>query len=171
MILAMKNTMKRIINLSGVLFLFSLIIFTSQASAESKGTSNALISSSQKHQTIRYTERCLKYGDFYCKWHDWYNTIVDQPFYLHVNDVFIGKLILSRDNRLELSTPLSGIMMSRVTFGGRGVTVLPNTGSYNLGLGINSRMRNGLSFDTSVNFDLRDPSDMTFWLTLPAIRF
>ncbi|MDI6743559.1 MAG: hypothetical protein QMD11_12565 [Smithella sp.] len=129
------------------------------------------MSSHQKNHTIRPAVRSLDYGDFYRKWRDWYDSIVEKPFYLHVNDVFIGKLILSRDNRLEVSTPVSGTMMTRFTLGGRGVTVLPDTGRYNLGLGITTRMRNGLSFDSSVNFDLRDPSDVTFWLTLPAIRF
>jgi len=156
------------INLSGVLLVFLLIMITSQASAELKVTSDARMSSPQKNHTIR---PAVRGGEFFRDWHDWYYTIVDQPFYLHVNNIFIGKLILSRDNRLEVSTPVSGTMMTRVTLGGRGVTVLPDTGSYNLGLGITSRMRNGLSIDTSVNFDLRDPSDMTFWLTLPAIRF
>src|SRR3990170_8841779 len=109
--------MKRMISLSGVLLVFSLIIITSQASAELKVTSRALISSPQKNHTIRPAVRGLSYGEFFHDWHDWYHTIVDQPFYLHVNNVFIGKLILSRDNRLEVSTPVSGTMMTRVTFG------------------------------------------------------
>ena len=156
------------INLSGVLLVFLLIMITSQASAELKVTSDARMSSPQKNHTIR---PAVRGGEFFRDWHDWYYTIVDQPFYLHVNNIFIGKLILSRDNRLEVSTPVSGTMMTRVTFGSRGVTVLPDSGRYNLGLGITTRMRNGLSFDASVNFALRDPSDVTFWLTLPAIRF
>ncbi len=159
------------IYLLGLLLVLSLIMITSQASAESKVTSNALISSPQKSNPIRPAVKGLSYGEFFRGWHDWYYALVDKPFYLHVNDVFFGKMTLSRDNRLEISTPVSDTMMTRVTFGNRGVAVLQDTGRPNLGVGITSRMRNGLSFDTSVNFDLRDPSAVTFLLTLPAIRF
>jgi len=165
------KSMKRMISLSGLLLVCSLIMITSQASAEPKVTNDVLISSPLKSQTNRPAVKGLSYGEFFRGWHDWYHAIIDKPFNLQVNDVFIGKLIMSRDNRLEISTPVSDNMMTRVTFGNRGVSFLHDTGRPNLGLGITTRMRNGMSFDTSVNFDLRDPSDVTFLLTLPAIRF
>ena len=163
--------MKRMIILSGLLLIFSLIMITSQASAEPNVINNVVIGSHQKSQNNRPAAKGLSYGEFFRGWHDWYHSIVDKPFNLQVNDVFIGKLIMSRDNRLEISTPVSDNMMTRVTIGNRGVSVLHDTGRPNLGLGITTRMRNGMSFDTSVNFDLSDPSDVTFLLTLPAVRF
>lgn len=159
------------INLWGLLLVFSLTMIGSQASAEVKITSNTLINSPVRTHAARPAAKGIPYGEFFRDWHDWYSTIVDKPYYLRINDVFIGKMTLSRDNRLEISTPVSGSMATRVTFGNSGVTVLHDTGHPNMGLGITSRMQNGLSFDTSVNFDLRDPSDVTFWLTLPAVRF
>ena len=168
------NTMKcikRMIKLSGLLLIFSLIMITSQASAEPNVINSVLVGSPQKSQNNRPAAKGHNYGEFVRGWHDWYHAIVNKPFNLHVNDVFIGKLILSRDNRLEISTPVSDNMMTRVTFGNRGVSDLHDTGRPNLGLGITTRMRNGLSFDSSVNFDLSDTSDVTFLLTLPAIRF
>lgn len=166
-----KNSMKKMTSLLGVLLVFSLMMFTSRASAESRVTNNTLISSDLKNHTVRPPVRGLSYGEFFRDWHNWYHSIVDKPFYLHVNDVFIGKLTMSRDNRLVFSTPLSGSMMSHVTFGNSNVTFLQDTGRPNIGVGITRHMHNGLLFDTSVNFDLRDPSDVTVWVTLPAIRF
>lgn len=150
-----KNIMKKTISLLGLFLVFSLIMITSQASAESKVSGTSPIS----------------FGEFFRDWHDWSHKIVNKPFYLHLNDSFIGKLTLFRDNRLEISAPVSDTMTSRFTLGNRGVTVLHDSGHPNLALGITTRMRNGLSFDSSVNFDLNDPSDVTFLLTLPAIRF
>src|SRR3990172_5351072 len=144
--------MKRMINLLGLLLVFSLIIITSQASAEPKATSNALISSPLKNHSIRPAVRGLKYGEFFRGWHDWYHAIVDKPFNLQVNDVFIGKLIMSRDNRLEISTPVSDNMMTRVTIGNRGVSVLHDTGRPNLGLGVTTPKSKGMLFFTSVYF-------------------
>lgn len=158
-------------NLSTILLVLFLMMFTSQASAELKFTDNARMGSPQKNHALWPVVRSLDYGDLYREWRDWHEAVVEKPFYLHVNDVFIGKLTLSKNNKLEIITPISGAMMTRITFGGRGVSVLPDTGAYNLGLGVTTRMRNGLSIDTSVNFAIADPSDVTFWLTLPAIRF
>jgi hypothetical protein len=163
--------MRKMKNLLGLLLVFSLIIITSEASAESNITSNALMSTPLKHNSIKHTGRGNNYGEFFRGWHDWYYAIIDKPFNLHLNNVFIGKLIMSRDNRLEVRTQLSDNMTTRVTFENRGITRTQDTGHPNVGLGITRRMSNGLMFDTSVNFDLRDPSDVTFWLTLPAIRF
>lgn len=159
------------IGVSGILLVLSLMMITSQASAGMNGTNNTIMSSPQKNHAHRPAVKSLDYGDYYRDWRDWYEAVVEKPFYLHVNDVFLGKLTLSRNKRLEISTPVSGDMMTRITFGGRGVTVLPDRGGYNLGLGITTRMRNGLSIDASVNFVPSDPSDVTFWLTLPSIRF
>lgn len=150
--------MYRIFSLLRVFIVFSFIIIsTSLAYAESGLNKSAARG--------RYN------SEFYLEWNNWYKSIVEKPIYLQVNDVFIGKLTLSRDNRLEISTPVSDNLMTRFTIGDRGVTILPDTGSYNIGLGITKHMHNGLSFDTSVNFDIRNPSDVTYWLTLPAIRF
>ena len=71
--------MKRMISLSGVLVVFSLIIITSQASAELKVTSDARMSSPQKNHTIRPAVRSLDNSDFYRDWRDWYDTIVEKP--------------------------------------------------------------------------------------------
>ncbi len=157
--------------LSVLLIILSLIIISSQASAESNVTGNALLSTPLKSHSIKHTGRGSSYGEFFRGWHNWYYAIIDKPFNLHLNDVFIGKLIMSRDNRLEVRSQLSGNMTTRVTIENRGITNTQDAGHPNLGLGITRRMSNGLMFDTSVNFDLREPSGVTFWLTLPAIRF
>ena len=163
--------MKKIISLSGFLLVFSLIMITSQVSAESKVTGKALISSSLKNHTNKPAVRGLSYGEFFSDWNDWYYMIVDRPIYLSVNNVFIGKLTISRNNRLEVRTPVSGTMMTHVTLGRSGVSVLQDTRSPKVGLGITTRLSERFMFDTSVNFDLGDTSNVTYWLTLPAIRF
>lgn len=156
--------------LSGVLLVLSLMI-TSQASAELKVKDNVQMSNPQKNHTLRSAVKSLEYWDFYNDWRDWYESVVEKPLYLHVNDVFIGKLTLSRNNRLEISTPVSGAMMTRITFGRSDITVLPYREPYNLGIGVTTPLSQGLSIHTSVNFAPGDPSNVTFWLTLPAIRF
>lgn len=157
--------------LPGVLLVFSLIMITSQASAELKVIDDVRMSDPQKNHTLWPAVRSLEYWDFYHEWRDWYDAVTEKPFYLHVNDVFLGKLTLSRNNRLEISTPVSGAMMTRITFGTSDITALPHGERYNLGFGVTTPLGKGLYINTSVNFALSDPSDMTFWLTLPAIRF
>src|SRR4030066_2108650 len=126
------KSMKRMIILSGLLLIFSLIMITSQASAEPNVINNVLIGSPQKSQNNRPAAKGLSYGEFFRGWHDWYHAIIDKPFNLQVNDVFIGKLIMSRENRLEISTPASDNMITRVTSGTRVVSVFHDTGRPNV---------------------------------------
>lgn len=160
--------MKRIINLLGILIAISLIMVTSQASAELKVANKAQVSSSQKDYALRSAVKSLDYGDFS---RDWYDTAIERLLHLHVDDIFIDRFILSIDNGLKVNTPVSDTMMTRVTFGKSDITVLPYTKRYNLGLGFTTPLSKRLSIDTSVNFALSGPSDVIFWVSLPAIRF
>ncbi|MBI5096921.1 MAG: hypothetical protein HZB32_04680 [Nitrospirae bacterium] len=169
MILAiLKNTMKGIINLLGILITLSLMMVTSQASAELKVTNKAQVGSSQKDYALRSAVKSLDSGDPSRDWHD---TAIERLLHLRVDDILIGRFILSIDNGLKVNTPISDNTMTRVTFGKSDITVLPYTKRYNLGLGFTSPLSKRLSIDTSVNFALSGPSDAIFWVSLPAIRF
>ncbi len=162
--------MKRLLSVLGVLVVFLLVI-TSNVSAASKFAGYTLNSAPSKSNMEKQGVKGLNYSDYFRGWHDWYYSIINKPFYLHLDDVFIGKLVVSRDNRLEISAPLSDTLTSRITIENHGMALRNESGHPNLGLGIASRMSNGVSLDTSVNFDLSNPSDVTILLSLPAIRF
>ena len=160
--------MKRIINLLGILITLSLMMIISQASAESKVANKAQMSGSQKDYALRSAVKSLDSGDPSRDWHD---TAIERLLHLRVDDIVLDRFILSVDNGLKVNTPVSDTMMTRVTFGKSDITVLPYTKRYNLGFGFTTPLSKRLSIDTSVNFALSGPSDVIFWVSLPAIRF
>lgn len=161
--------MKRISNLLGILITLSLIMITSQASAESKLANKVQVSSSQKDYALRSAVKSLDSGDPSRDY--WYDTAIERLMHLRVDDIVLDRFILSVDNGLKVNTPVSDTTMTRVTFGKSDITVLPYTKRYNLGLGFTTPLSKRLSIDTSVNFALSGPSDVIFWVSLPAIRF
>lgn len=159
--------MKRIINILGILIAISLIIVTSPAFARMKYTNKDQTSSPHNGHTLRPAVGSLNYRDFF---HDLYYDI-ERFSHLRVDDIFIGRFIISIDDNLIVSTSPSETMTTRITFGDSDIKVLPDTEGYNLGLGLTTLLRDGLSIDTSVNFALSNPSDLTFWVFLRPIRF
>jgi len=160
--------MKGTNNLFGILITLSLIMVTSQASAELKVTNKAQVGSSQKDYALRSAVKSLDSGDPSRDWHD---TAIERLLHLRVDDIAVDRFTLSIDNGLEVNTPVSDTMMTRITFGKSDITVLPYKERYNLGLGFTTPLSKRLSIDTSVNFALSSSSDVIFWVSLPSIRF
>ena len=160
--------MKGTNNLFGILITLSLIMVTSQACAESKVASKVQVSSSQKDYALRSVVRSHNSGN---SSPDWYDTAIERLLHLRVDDIAVDRFTLSIDNGLEVNTPVSDTMMTRVTFGKSDITVLPYKERYNLGLGFTTPLSKRFSIDTSVNLALSNSSDVIFWVSLPPIRF